>query len=66
LESHFPGGREEVRNIVRRRSSIRYGMGGPTACGVWGEVMVGGLGSPAGGVTTVIGVEDGSIINDEG
>lgn len=63
LESHLPGGTEERMNIVRRRSSIRYGMAGPTACGVWGDVMVGGLGA---GVTTVIGIEDRSIINDEG
>jgi hypothetical protein len=61
LGSHFPGEREEVRYIVRRCSSIRYGIGGPAACGV-GEVFVEGLVSPVGDVTTVIGVGCGLII----
>jgi hypothetical protein len=62
FESHFPGGREDVRYIVRRCSSIRYGMGGPAARGVGGEVLVGEVVSPVGDVTTVIGVGWESII----
>lgn len=57
--SHFPGGTEDVKNIVRLCSSIRYCcMDGPAALrkGMGGDGLS-GLISPVGEVTTVMGLE---------